>query len=85
MDACMPCKNLVSSRGFQNMLASVSKDPSPNTPFRHLNWTQLETKLRDTIKELQLERKKVWLFVERTSHILIIIHRMVYLLSGFNG
>lgn len=59
MDACLPCTNIVSSQGFQNVLKNSSKDPSPNTPYIHLNWNQIQTKLRSTNKELQLERKQV--------------------------
>jgi len=59
MDACLPCTNIVSSQGFQNMLKNALKDPSPNTPHIYFNWKQLETKLKCTIKELQLERKQV--------------------------
>lgn len=59
MEACFPCTNVISSQPFQNILKNVSKDPSPNTPYIYLNWNQLETKLRCTIKELQLERKQV--------------------------
>jgi len=66
-DACFPCTNVVSSQGFQNMLKNASKDPSPNTPYIHLNWEQICTKLRSTSKELQLERKQVLLFKNMPS------------------
>jgi len=72
MEACPPCTNIVPSRGFQNMLQNVSKDPPPNTPYMYLNWKQLEAKLRCTIKELQLERKQVWLFVENVLSIFLL-------------
>ena len=67
MESCVPCANIVSSRQFQKMLSNISKDPLPNTPYIYFNWKQLETKLRHTIEELQLERKQVWLHVETMS------------------
>jgi hypothetical protein len=59
-EACLPCKNLISSPKFQNMLKSASQDPPPNTPYLYLSWKQATTKLRSTAKELQQERKKVF-------------------------
>jgi len=69
MEACLQCTNIVSSQSFQNMLKHVSKDPLPNTPYIYFNWAQLESKLRCTKWELQLERKQVWLSVEHGSSI----------------
>jgi len=59
MEACLQCTNIASSKSFQNMLKHVSTDPLPNTPYIYFNWAQLESKLRCTKRELQVERKKV--------------------------
>ena len=62
VDACLPCKNVVVSRSFQNMLKNTSKDPSPYTPHKFLNWKQLEERLKTVTRQLQLERKQVSFF-----------------------